>query len=181
MTMTTHALTGSDKEVRWATAIRDETIAELAAVDPTHRADTTRILHQVTDATWWIETRNIPGDEWPARLGITSPAHEQRPLHRVSEGSRQRLADRMHTAERIRAALDTTGVHRTAYGLTISINDTLGLHQIDCSGRTDSRKAARLALADQLVAGLATAGCEVPDEARKILANGGVITIGGQR
>lgn len=171
------SLTGSPKQTKWAGNIRSETMGELdaAAIDDDTRTATVKLLAEVTAATWWIETRDVPGDRWPAHLGITTPAVEQRPLNRQTDGARQRLASRMATAQRVRDQLDTAGVHRTAYRLTIDLNDRLSISQTDCSGSTDQRKAERLALADQIVAAIGEVARQLrdPEASRKALANGG--------
>ncbi|MEU7802584.1 hypothetical protein AB0B10_25330 [Micromonospora arborensis] len=188
MTIAPGTLAGSPKQTRWADNIRSETMTELdaASIADDTRAATVKLLTEVTDATWWIETRNVLGDQWPANLGVTTPAVEQRPHHRQTDGAKQRLASRMAAAQRVRDVLDTAGVHRTAYRLTIDLGDRLSISQTDCSGSTDQRKAERLALADQIVTAIGQAARPLrdPEASRKALANGGAAPIndeGGQR
>lgn len=175
------SLTGSEKQTQWANRIRFEALAELdaAPINDDTRAATVKLLAEVTDATWWIEARDVPGDRWPANLGITAPAVEQRPLNRQTDGAKQRLASRMATAQRVRDVLDAAGVHRTAYRLTIDLSDRLSIFQVDCSGSTDQRKAQRLALADRIVAAINEAARPLrdPEASRKALANGGAAPV----
>jgi len=171
------SLTGSPKQTQWADSIRAEKMAELdaATITDDERAATVKLLAGVTDATWWIETRDVAGDRWHAHLGVTAPAVEVRPLNRQTDGAKQRLAARMATAQQVRDALDAAGVHRTAYRLTIDLGDRLIISQTDCSGSSDQRKAQRLALADQIVAAINEVARPLhdPETIRKSLANGG--------
>ncbi|MEV1315398.1 hypothetical protein AB0J14_04855 [Micromonospora arborensis] len=175
------SLTGSPKQTQWADSIRSETMTELdaATIADDARAATVKLLGEVTDATWWIETRDVPGDRWPAHLGVTTPAVEQRVAQRQTDGAKQRLASRMAAAQRVRDVLDAAGVHRTAYRLTIDLNDRLFISQADCSGSSDQRKAERLALADQIVTAIGEAARPLrdPEATRKALANGGAAPI----
>ena len=177
----TIALTGSPKQIEWADTIRTETLAELdaAAITDDERTATAALLAEVTAASWWIETKDIPGYEWPGYLGITAPAVEWRPRTRNTDGVKRRLSSRMATAQRIRDLLDAAGVHRTAYRLAIDLQDGLRISQTDCSGRTDERKAERLALAAQLVAAVTEASRPPhdPGATQTSLANGVAVPI----
>lgn len=176
----TATLTGSERQIAWANNIRAETLAEVNAADlPADvRAETIHQLAEVTAASWWISTRDIPGDEWPARLGLTVPAVEQRPLQRKTDAAKQRLASRMAVAAELRDRLDEAGVARTDYGLTIRLNDSLSVHPID-SGTSPESVAARRALADKIIQALEAVGRPVrsPAEARMTLAAGSGILI----
>lgn len=120
----TPTLTGSEKQVAWATDIRDETLAELADAPLAQdiRDETTRILRRVTSAGWWIDHRDVPGEEWPDMLGTGEPALPPREGLRPKPGgpAARRLAGLMDRARAIRNALDAAGVDRLHYTLNSS-------------------------------------------------------------
>jgi hypothetical protein len=71
------ALTGSDRQVAWASTIRAKRLAAIiAATPPTHQTD----LHacRITEAKWWIDHRDLSDADILAKAEAfaTAPATE---------------------------------------------------------------------------------------------------------
>ncbi|WP_298273854.1 MULTISPECIES: hypothetical protein [Alphaproteobacteria] len=66
------SLSGSDRQIAWATTIRATRIA--AIVTRTGRADDNRALIPMTEAKWWIDYRDLVDDDLivKATLGAAS-------------------------------------------------------------------------------------------------------------
>ena len=52
-------LTGSDRQVAWATTIRAGRLATMVAADPAVDHDSLQACLAMTDAKWWIDHRNL--------------------------------------------------------------------------------------------------------------------------
>lgn len=116
------ALTGSDKQIRWADDIRSRVLEDIP--DEFHDA-AARILAARTSAKWWIDNQGYGGEEWVDLLGIREPALAPEwmrdPARRARYGSaaQTRVADSMQQARKIRDVLDAAGVARSDYVLKI--------------------------------------------------------------